>query len=220
MPPSPPVLRWCTCEECIQKHTNGTLMDARFLPAHQKYIQDEWRIGSAAPSPPAHSDNPTKCPVNLSLTDDRRNPSVSTRSDDLAGCLFALTLTDNGPNATDDANKLWNSRADFQERGPSSGVIAASPTPVSMDQVATSLGHLRISHLQSNPPDTQFPDTYPSDNRCPTPEIPPSAHPASIVSGCRLPKKDRNHHSVKALKLVSNIEVRTRWCFCLFLAAM
>jgi hypothetical protein len=151
MPPSPPVLRWCTCEECIQKHTNGTLMDARFLPAHQNCIQDEWRIGSAAPSPPAHSDDPTKCPVNLSLTDDRRDPSVSIRLDDLAGCLFALTLTDNGPNATDNANKLWNSHADFQERGPSSGVIAASPTPVSMDQVATSLGHLRISHLQPNP---------------------------------------------------------------------
>lgn len=147
--------------------------------------------------------------------------SESDRSDDLAGRLFALTLTDNGPNATESTNKLWNSRADFQKRGPSSGIIAASPTPVSVDQVAASLSrlHMGILRLQSNPSDTQSPNTYPSDSHCPKPEIPPRGRSASTVSGRQLSEKDGNHRSVKALKLLSNIEVRTRMCFHLFLAA-
>ena len=153
MPPFRPVFRRCTCEECIQKHPNGTLMEARLLPTHQKHVQDQHArlIESAAPSPspPAHSADSTNHLVDSSLTDDRRDPSESDCSDDLAGHLFALTLTDNGPNATESANKLWNSRADFQERGPSSGIIAASPTPVSVDQVAASLSrlHMGISRL-------------------------------------------------------------------------
>ena len=93
MPPLRPVFKRCKCEECIHKSPDGISMDSRLIPAHLKRVQEESKI---------------------SLTVIQKSPHDS-HPDDIAGHLFALTLTDDGPDLKSSASKLWNSRAEYQE---------------------------------------------------------------------------------------------------------
>jgi len=130
-------------------------------------------IASSPPPSLLHSLASSKSPTDDSL-------SSSTSLDDLAGRLFALTLTDNGASTVDSANKLWNSHADFQVNGPSQSLISSPPAPVPMVEVAASLTCLH----QSTSSDTKSLNSHLPNNH--TLGIPLSAHsamPASTVSG-------------------------------------
>ncbi|KAF8431341.1 hypothetical protein L210DRAFT_875599 [Boletus edulis BED1] len=192
MPPSRLLQKRCTCEECIQKHPNGTLIESRLLPFHQKRVRDEF----------ARHDE-TSCRVD--------SPLDPFSLDDLAGRLFALTLTDNGTNVEESTNKLWNSRAEFQANGPSRFLISSPPTPVPLTEVVASLSRLRLSHDSRPSHGNSLPDSH-------RPGVPSSAHPTTVLLDSQLSKR-ADYRSTKALKLLSNIEVEVQRCSRLLLAA-
>ena len=144
-------------------------MDSRLIPAHLKRVQEQIKLQT----------------------------SHNVEVDGLASHLFALTFTDDGPDPKSSVNKLWNSRADYQESGPSSDVIAGSLDPLPFSDIAESLSRLSINSATS--------------------ASPPNSHPASQVAGRRVSKKDGYQRSVKALKLLSNIETRAGRCLRLLL---
>ncbi|KIM52117.1 hypothetical protein SCLCIDRAFT_32917, partial [Scleroderma citrinum Foug A] len=150
-------------------------MDLRLIPAHLKCVQEESKI---------------------SLTAIQKSPYDS-HPNGLVGHLFALTLTDDGPDPKSSASKLWNSHAEYQESGPSSNAITGSLDPLPFSDIAESLSRLSLSS--------------------PTPLSCPNNPPVSQIAGCRIPKKDRCQHSRQALKLLSNIEACANWCFHLLL---
>ncbi|KAI6013664.1 hypothetical protein BKA83DRAFT_19615, partial [Pisolithus microcarpus] len=174
MPSSRPVFKRCKCEECIEGNANGVLMDARVMPTHLKRVQVE------------------------------RSRREDSSLKDLTGHLFALTLTDDGPDPNATADKLWKSRAHYQKTGPSSDVIAGSLTTLQIPDIVDSLNRLRSHDAQL----ADEPRTVPQSS--PNPSI-------SVVTGGRLPRKDRRRCIMKALEILSNIEARTQWCFRLLL---
>jgi len=150
-------------------------MDSRLIPAHLKRVQEESKI---------------------SLTVIQKSPHDS-HPDDIAGHLFALTLTDDGPDPKSSASKLWNSRAEYQESSPSSNAITGSLDPLPFSDIAESLSRLSLSSS--------------------TPLSRPNNPSASWIAGCRISKKDHCQRSRQALKLLSNIEARANRCFRLLL---
>ena len=175
MPPSRPIFKHCKCEECIHKNSDGISMDSRLIPAHLNHVQEKSTI---------------------SLTAIQKSPYDS-HPDGLVGHLFALTLTDDGPDPKSSASKLWNSCTEYQESSPSSNIITGSLDPPPFSDITESLGHLSLS---SPPPSS------PLDNP-----------PAVQIAGCRISKKNHCQHSRQALKLLSNIEACANWCFHLLL---
>ncbi|KIO03561.1 hypothetical protein M404DRAFT_26866 [Pisolithus tinctorius Marx 270] len=82
MPASRPTLKRCFCEECVEKggtdshgKARGVLMEARFMPAHMKRVHEEH---ATQYSPPVQQ-------------------SAIDAIDSVAEHLFALTITDDGP---------------------------------------------------------------------------------------------------------------------------
>jgi len=217
MPPSRPLFRQCTCEECIKTNARGVLMDSKLIPAHLKHIRD--KHSGCNPSQPVHSQT---TPSRLVDT-----PRLQTDTDNLAAHLFALALTDDGPDQNGTASKLWESRAAYRD-------VNGSPDPLPVSDIADSLSRLTLCH----PTPLNCPpvcDMAPVPDPCPTP-LPPSqgeqsdsvvrnAHNMSIyipqcptsVPSPGVSKKDTNQHSVKALELLSNIEKRCQGSFRLLL---
>lgn len=212
MPPSRPTLKRCTCEECIKSSPDGVLMDARRIPAHVNRVREEHAKRNSTLLHPAAA---------LADTIPLERPQTST--DDLAARLFALTVTDNGPNLNSCTSKLWNSRMDFQRNGPSSNVVAGSINPLPISDIADSLNRLTLRGTHTQPPTEGLPSSLSSSLRdssctastqitCRSP-----SPPANIIEGSRVPKKDRNQRSVKALELLANIDSRVQRCFRLLL---
>ena len=175
MPPSRPIFKHCKCEECIHKNSDGISMDLRLIPAHLKRVQEQSKI---------------------SLTAIQKSPYDS-HPDGLVDHLFTLTLMDDGPDPKSSASKLWNSRAEYQESGPSSNAITGSLDPLPFSDIAESLSRLSLSS--------------------PTPLSCPNNPPVSRITGCRIPKKDHCQRSRKALKSLSNIKACANRCFRLLL---
>ena len=144
-------------------------MDLRLIPAHLKCVQEQIKLQT----------------------------SHNVKVDGLASHLFTLTFTNDGPDPKSSVNKLWNSRANYQESGPSSDVIVGSLDPLPFSNIAESLSCLSINST--------------------TLVSPPNSCPASQVGGHRVSKKGGYQHSVKALKLLSNIETCASWCLQLLL---
>ncbi|KIO01077.1 hypothetical protein M404DRAFT_151217 [Pisolithus tinctorius Marx 270] len=147
-------------------------METRFLPAHLNHVREERSRRSDAPQ------------VLSDATPATPDTSVP-HPDKLASRLFGLMLTDNGPDPNTQVSKLWESRADYQEIGPSKHIITSLPEPLPIADIADSLLRLKL------------------DNSPPAP-------PAPIIA--KVSKKDRNQHSVKALKLISNIKAHVHKC--------
>lgn len=184
MPAARTVFKQCKCEECLERDTNGIRIDARVMPAHLKRVQDER----------------SRCKV---------DPSK-----DLAGHLFALTLTDDGPDPNATADKLWKSRAQYQKAGPSSDVVAGSLATLQISDITNSLSRLQLHDAPSAYPliahDTSSGTRPPGEPRTVSQS---SSHPStSIIAGRRLPKKDRHRCTVKALEILSNVEARSQRC--------
>ena len=114
MPAARAVFKRCKCEECLERDVDGVLMDTRLMPVHVNRVQEE-------------------CSRHKGFA-----------SDDLAGHLFGLTLTDDGPNQRAGADKLWKLCADYQENGPSNDLIAGSLTTLPLSDITHSLGRLQL----------------------------------------------------------------------------
>jgi len=129
MPATRQVFKQCFCKECTEKggtgvdgKPKGMLMDSRFLSTHLKHVQDE-----CTPSLPK-------------VLNDKDRPESGI--DGLSTHLFTLTLTDNGPDPTTVPNKMWSSRADFQENACSAILIEPpppEPTSISVSEIALSI---------------------------------------------------------------------------------
>lgn len=195
------VLKRCLCDVCAEKggtdvdgKPKGMLMEAHAIPAHLKRLQDE--------QAPDHMSNDR---AHLSST----NPPTA---DSITGHLFALTLTDDGPNTNSIPNKLWSSRAEFQDTGPSNAAIAdpLCQSSVPIADLGGSLSRLTLRSTKSSAPSAPSPSlTDPSPSNL--------AIPALVVGGRRLCKKDRHRCTVKALRLLNNIETCIHHCNRLFL---
>ncbi|KIK20278.1 hypothetical protein PISMIDRAFT_13110 [Pisolithus microcarpus 441] len=186
MPPSHPSFKRCFCVECVEKggvdkdgNPKGILIQSCLLAMHLKRVKDECNSTDSNPVVPKHN----------SL-------------DSITGHLFALTLTDKGPNPTSVPSKLWNLWAEFQETGPSSDVVARPPSSLPVTDITSSLNHL--AHATSAPSHCNQSLSLPS----------PSACPASAVDGHSSPdpKKSLNCWTVQALQVLDNIESRIQHC--------
>ncbi|KAI6094548.1 hypothetical protein F5141DRAFT_1223693 [Pisolithus sp. B1] len=186
MPPSHPSFKRCFCGECAEKggvdkdgKPKGILIQSRLLAMHLKRIKDECNSTDSDPVLPEHN----------SL-------------DSITGHLFALTLTDEGPNPTSVPSKLWNSRAEFQETGPSSDVVARPPSLLPVTDITSSLNRLALA--TSTPSHCNQSLSLPS----------PSACPVSAVDGHSSPdpKKSSDRRTAQALRVLDNIESRIQRC--------
>ncbi|KIK17455.1 hypothetical protein PISMIDRAFT_15089 [Pisolithus microcarpus 441] len=113
MPPSHAIFKRCRCKECTQEDASGISMDSQLMPAHLKCVQEE-KLKQKM--------------LFTQKTSTAHNTHSDDHSDDLASCLLALTLTDDGPDPKSCAHKLWNSQAEFQESSPSRDVVAGLPS--------------------------------------------------------------------------------------------
>ena len=127
----------------------------------------------------------------------QKSSTGDTHPGDFSGHLFGLTFTDDGPDTNSGASKLWNSRAEYQELSPSSDIIAGPLSPPPISDIVESLGRLSLNS--------------------PQPMTHPSGPPISQIAGCRIMRKDGYQRSLKALKLLSNIEARANRYRCLLL---
>lgn len=132
--------------------------------------------------------------------------SLPDAGDSIAGHLFALTLTDDGVGTEHAPSKLWSSRAEFQDTGPSRSVIANPPSggSVPIADLTNSLNRLMLRSAS--------PSTLPSNELSNTSSSSGSVTPTLVVGGCRLPKRDSHRRTVKALQLLNNVESRIHRC--------
>ena len=183
-------------------------MESRLIPIHLKCVQDQ---ASQQPSVSiAHS------PSGSPLASDNASNATLDSMDCLAGHLFTLTLTNDGPDPVMHMNKMWNSHTNFQRAGSSSNVISSPPASVLIEDISTSLRCLTT--LQ--PPNTNH------DGPIARPNLPPPSSSSAVISsltivgGCKIPKKDRNHCVVKALQILCNIEQCLQQCSHLLLTSV
>ncbi|KIK29890.1 hypothetical protein PISMIDRAFT_6625 [Pisolithus microcarpus 441] len=132
--------------------------------------------------------------------------SLPDAGDSIAGHLFALTLTDDGVGTEHAPSKLWSSRAEFQDTGPSRSVIANPPSggSVPIADLTNSLNRLMLRSAS--------PSTLPSNELSNTSSSSGSVTPTLVVGGRRLPKRDSHRRTVKALQLLNNVESRIHRC--------
>jgi len=144
-------------------------------------------------------------------------PEPCSPTSDLIMQLFALTVTDDGPDPSMLSNKLWDTHAEVQAASPNISLIAGPVLMVSVSQITDSLSHLKIQSPASR---TEASTPFPLDISCAgarSSTHPPTLPPASIVGGHGMTKKDRNQCSVKALRLLANIDASIHRCFRLLL---
>ncbi|KAH7884947.1 hypothetical protein F5I97DRAFT_1304560 [Phlebopus sp. FC_14] len=188
-------------------------MEARLIPMHVNRVKAE-RTRATNVQPP----------IQFLL----HNPeSAANVLDDLAGHLFGLTVTNDGPSPRSHANKPRNSRADFQATAPSrQGRLLLALNPITVNDIPDSLSRLAIHETTpeigntSSSTESQANPLTNSSNTNIRPPHPLSA-PASIIGGCRLglSKRDRNQRSARALKWLANIKSRIQRCYWLLLDA-
>ena len=209
MPPSRPALQRCTCEECVAVDARGLLMDSKLIPAHLKHVQDESSrrkippVAQAACSSTQSSISPANDSSTQSPVTPTNNSSIQssvTPTNDLVAHLFALTLTDDGPDPKNRANKLWESCVAYQDSGPGRCVVASAPNPLNVSDITESLGRLTLESPAPYPGPSEGPH-LPVDND------------SNTHLGHNPTKKDTNRHSTKALELITNIENRCQKCF-------
>jgi hypothetical protein len=202
------IRKCCTCEECVEKHSSGVLMEARLIPAHLH------RVKSMCTTLPQSSTTPA-C---------KNTPSDA---DGLAAHLLALMLTDNGPDLNSQVNKLWDSRASFQAAGPSRCVIDGTLKPISMSDIAGSINRLVLQNISS--PNTladlardSIANTSVDDSV--TINFPISHTQSHTLSPLpaqlgfrKISKKDHHRHTREALKILSNVESHIQRCHRLLL---
>ena len=158
MPPSHPFKR-CTCEECIKTNACGVLMDPKLITVHLKCIRDEYSRCNSSQSA-----------VQTQAAPPRQVESPGSETSDLAARLFALTLTDDGPDQNSTTSKLWGSRSACQDTTPSCHIVNGSPDDLSVSDVIESLGRLVLREPAplNCPPDH---NTTPAPNPCSVPNI-------------------------------------------------
>ena len=184
-------------------------MDAKLIPAHVNRVREERAREQRARSTGMHY------PASIENHSPRKAEPCSPTSD-LVARLFALTVTNDGPDPGMLSSKLWNTRAEFQAASPNTSIIDGPVPIVSISQITNSLSHLQIrSPASSTEASTPFPP-YISCTAHNSPH-PPTPPPASIVGGRGMTKKDRNQCSVKALRLLANIDASIHHCFRLLL---
>ncbi|KIK20353.1 hypothetical protein PISMIDRAFT_105907, partial [Pisolithus microcarpus 441] len=175
-------------------------MDSRLIPAHLKRVRAEYAakrtsVDSRPPSSPNRSSDETG--------------SSSDTADSIAGHLFALTLTDDGPDTQRTPSKLWSSRVEFQDAGLNNGVIANPPSGGSVPFTDLTSSLSRLTLRSATPSDEILPPlTHPD---APS-SLASSVTPALVVGGHRLSKRDGHRCTVKALQLLNNIESRIHRC--------
>ena len=122
-------------------------------------------------------------------------------ADSLGGRVCTLTLTDEGPDLSSQASKLWTSCEDFQQN-----VNAPPPIDVIaplLNDLAESFTHLAINSTPSHP----IPPTDNIDNLLP---LPPShqSSKSSTSSGvpCTTSKREKDRCTINTHSILANIE--------------
>ena len=119
--------------------------------------------------------------------------------------LFALTLTDDGPDRGSQPSKLWSSRAEFQQDVHQTHNLTDHSSSPPVGDILEGLTRLSLS--QDSPLSGRIDATGTS---APTPS--PPGPSASFSSQEHLQKKERNHRTTKALKVLDQIEMRIGAC--------
>ena len=116
--------------------------------------------------------------------------------------LFALTLTDNGPDRVGQPSKLWSSRAEFQQDVHQTHDLTDHSASPPVGDILEGLTRLSVS--QGSPLSGRVDPTSVS---APTPG--PSAR---FSSQEHLQKKERSNRTTKALKVLDQIEKQIGAC--------
>jgi hypothetical protein len=129
---------------------------------------------------------------------------IATRDiDEVDARLFALTMTDDGPDQRGQPSKLWTSRTAFQQ-----GVHQTHNLPIHSSLPVGDIleGVSRLSLAQGAP----LPEATPAAP-VPTPNTRPSAQPLSHEDRRAL-KKEKCHRTTKAMKVINQIETKIGAC--------
>jgi len=142
---------------------------------------------------------------------------IATRDvDEAEARLFALTLTDDGPNRAGQPSKLWTSRAEFQQEVYQTHNLPDHPSPpvndilegvsrLSLAQGVPLSDHPEAVHAASvAPPPAEVVHTTPAP-------MPPSVR-LSSQERHRVQKKETNHRTTKALRILNQVEIEIGVC--------
>jgi hypothetical protein len=181
--PARPRLTRCYCSQCVSNgglDTNGQPKGVVFtsqalLVAHQARLANERRATSAAPVEP---------------------PSEMA---DLESSVFALTLTDDGPDHNGQPSRLWSSRADFQE-GNSQRHVLSDP---STNDILAAFERLSLSQPHSNQPSSSHASVATGPIH--------AASPVSVQQRT-MQKKEKNKRTTTALQVLASIETKVEAC--------
>lgn len=204
MPAARATLKRCTCAECTVNNPKGLLFDSRALTLHLQRVRSEQsRPVDGFP----HLSGP--------LGSDPSHSGRSSRCEEICGRVFALTITDDGPDQTSSSSKLWNTREEFQSKCSSTPLVDGSTRSLSVSDIADTLGRLTLPDQTPTPPESQFDQS--TDIYAAFGDL--SISPASIVGGRRvaMTKKERNSTSLRALQRLTNIQSRAQRCLRLLL---
>ena len=185
----------CNCEECsavggrtfLQSEKAGHLTRVKAVRQSQTEPAVTPVAGVAQPQNREPEDDITELSARLA-TLSIETPGAEEVTTELATQLFALTMTDEGPDINNQPSKLWTSRDEFQANRR---IHALNLTLPLVQDVMDS-----ITRLVTAPS---------SASSAPVSE--PSLQPTRKV--VRLPKRERNRATSKALDHLQNIELRT-----------
>ena len=192
----------CLCSRCcevdeegVAHNPSGKLISVAHKVAHLQRVQS--RLGIS-------SEQRQQAVETLAREEMERNISREA-ADSLGARVFALTLTDEGPDLSSQASKLWTSREDFQQN-----VNAPPPTDViapSLNDLAESFTRLAINSTPSHP-------IPPTDDIDGLPPSPPSHQSSKSSTSSGVPrttsKREKDRRTVNAHSILANIESRMR----------
>lgn len=115
--------------------------------------------------------------------------------------IFALTLMDEGPNMETQPDKLWTSRLEYQDS--STTQPAFSEAALIADSIVESMGRLPAGINQPIHSAPQPHDIFPTFDLSP---------PSPNCYERHLAKREKNRRTVKAHKVLTNVELRTTAC--------
>ena len=174
---------------------SGKLISVAHKVAHLQRVQS--RLGIS-------SEQRQQAVETLAREEMERNISREA-ADSLGARVFALTLTDEGPDLSSQASKLWTSREDFQQNvnvPPPTDVIAPS-----LNDLAESFTRLAINSTPSHP-------IPPTDDIDGLPPSPPSHQSSKSSTSSGVPrttsKREKDRRTVNAHSILANIESRMR----------
>ncbi|KAG9308487.1 hypothetical protein JVU11DRAFT_11831 [Chiua virens] len=184
-------LKRCFCNVCVEKGGMDSDGNLKGVLMEANLIPTHLRCCDQEKQIVSH---PSHSPTESLSVDPTHSPAIES----ISGQLFALTLADEGPGT------------EFSTKFHTSGVASPAWNTLPIAELANSLGRLNIQRSTSPATHSPLPPLSPLLG-------PALAVPAAVIGGCRVCKKDRHRCTIRAHKILANIEARIHRTNCCLL---